>query len=263
MYISLIIGLYKRLDNLSLILAALKRQHHKEFEVVVAEDDNDVATGIYLEAMRKEVSFPIKHVSQADQGFRKNRILNEAIKVSDGPLIVFIDGDCIPHAYFLYQYAHQFEPFTMLYGRRVMLSEELSNNLHATQDLSMLSIFHLLRTKCTLIEEGIYMPFDFIKKKKFKNLVGSNWGIEKQVLLEVNGFDEDYIRAGVGEDTDIEWRLLRLGVKNKSLKFKAIQYHLYHAANYSSEVVRLNMVLLDDKKRLGFARCKNGIQKLI
>ena len=78
---------------------------------------------------------------------------------------------------------------------------------------------------------------------KDKGLLGCNWGILKKHLVEVNGFDEDYIRAAVGEDTDVEWRLKRSGIGSKSMKNKAIVYHLHHERSYSNEGVEKNREL--------------------
>jgi hypothetical protein len=65
--------------------------------------------------------------------------------------------------------------------------------------------------------------------------------------------------AGVGEDVDIEWRMKESGIKFKSLKFKAIQYHLNHSLNYTSDAE--NIDLLIEKKGLGQIICLNGILK--
>jgi len=97
---------------------------------------------------------------------------------------------------------------------------------------------------------------------KKRNLLGCNWGILRKHLLEVNGFDEDYAHAGVGEDVDIEWRLTASGIKKYSMKNKAILYHLYHERIYSEDGVKNNYKLLEQKKQMNEIKCKNGIQKL-
>ena len=49
------------------------------------------------------------------------------------------------------------------------------------------------------MKEAIYNPW-FPMAYKTRGLSGRNWGIYKKHLLDINGFDEDYINAGVGED---------------------------------------------------------------
>ena len=91
---------------------------------------------------------------------------------------------------------------------------------------------------------------------------GCSMGIMKSDLLKVNGFDEDYNRIGVGEDIDLEWRLLKAGIKLKSLKYIARQYHLYHDRNGREEDTKLNFQLLEEKKAKGQYYCWNGLSKI-
>ena len=96
--ISVIISHYDKIDNLSIILDAFKRQSCTNFEIIISEDGNDNKTKEFLKTLK--YSFPIKHTSQKDIGFRKNRALNKSIKIAEGNFIVFIDRDCIPaHAF--------------------------------------------------------------------------------------------------------------------------------------------------------------------
>jgi len=92
-------------------------------------------------------------------------------------------------------------------------------------------------------------------------LVGCNWGIERKHLLKVNGFDEDYVSAGVGEDVDIEWRLKEIGIKPKSMKYRSIVYHLWHPRTYTDEKVQANYRILEKKKKEGKLYCLKGIEK--
>ena len=40
----------------------------------------------------------------------------------------------------------------------------------------------------------------------------------KKYLMDLNRFDEDYIKPGVGEDTDIEWRIKKMVIELNPLK---------------------------------------------
>ncbi|MEZ5048691.1 MAG: hypothetical protein R2766_03470 [Saprospiraceae bacterium] len=93
-------------------------------------------------------------------------------------------------------------------------------------------------------------------------MVGRNWGCHREKLFEINGFDEDYVRTGVGEDVDIEWRLLDHGLKRKSMKNKAIVYHLYHDRWYSVEDEQDNMKIFRQKVEENNIRCLNGIKTI-
>ena len=80
-------------------------------------------------------------------------------------------------------------------------------------------------------------------------------------LEKINGFDEDYNRTGVGEDQDIEWRLLVSGVKLRSLIFRAVQYHLSHKRNNDIEAGRIGEEMKRKKAAAGKFFCDNGLMK--
>jgi len=259
--VSLIVSFYKRLDILELIFQSLDNQSYNAFEVIVAEDNNDDQTIEFITNERLKHSYRILHVAQEDKGFRKNMILNEALKIASFDTILFLDGDCIPHRNFIHQYYKNVVNGNAFFGRRVMLGEIFSSKLLYNRDLRSLKISRMLFSDTKNIEEGIYLPWFRIIKKGYRGVLGCNWGVRKQDLFDVNGFDEDYVHACVGEDNDIEWRLRLNGVRFNSLKHKAIVFHVFHKENYNNEASVLNNALFEQKKRLQKAQCMNGIEK--
>jgi glycosyltransferase involved in cell wall biosynthesis len=259
--ISLIISVYNRIDALSLILSALNKQHYKNFEIVVAEDNNVVMMKNFIAIQKEMYGFAIKHVSQPDNGFQKNKILNEAIKAAEGDYLVFIDGDCIPHREFLNQYHKLLQPKVCLFGRRVMLSESFTKKILSTQQVQQINFINLLFSGSKRLEDGIYLPIDLSLKKRDKGIWGCNFCILKQHMIDINGFDEDYTSANVGEDEDVEWRLRIIGVEFKRIKNRVVLYHLYHYIHYSVEDYRNNHALMMEKIKAGNFFCKNGIVK--
>jgi GT2 family glycosyltransferase len=85
--------------------------------------------------------------------------------------------------------------------------------------------------------------------------------MSKEALLSINGFDEQYTLPAVGEDYDIEWRLLAKGYRIVSLRNLAIQYHLYHKENWQDQAV--NMRYCNEVKSRQEIICKQGINTLI
>ncbi len=256
---SVIISYYKNLANLELILIALKTQSDTDFEVIIAEDDANPETEVFIENYRQKVSYPIIHVNQTeDLGFRKNSILNKAIKASTGDFLIFIDCDCIPNRHFIKQYNKLKTEDAILYGRRVMVGETVSNDAKTSKSVSKLNFWSLLFTDAELKKEGLYLPYFSITLKK-RGLLGCNWGVYKKHLEAVNGFDEDYVFPGVGEDVDIEWRLKAIGLEMKSIKNKAIVFHMYHPRSYSEDGVQHNYRLMDAKQKENLVYCQNGL----
>jgi glycosyltransferase involved in cell wall biosynthesis len=257
--ISLIISYYKRLDFLELILLSLDKQSYRNFEIIIAEDDNDPATVEFLSKFRHLHEYNIKHVFQEDKGFRKTRILNMAVKSATGDKIVFIDGDCIPHRHFLKEYEKAITNHVFCYGRRVFLSRKHTDIILNTASVKKMNTFMAFLYGGKSIGAGLYLPFKKNIDKQHRRILGCNWGILRKNILAVNGFDEDYNRAGVGEDFDIDWRLKKTGLKVKSMKGKAIVYHLFHKANYNPSDTEFVEKLLAEKKLEGNAFCINGI----
>jgi GT2 family glycosyltransferase len=259
MPLSLIIAVYKRLDFLSLVLQSLEKQTDKAFEVIIAEDDDQQVSKDFLASSCKKYTYPIKHVFQKDLGFRKNRILNEAVRKSEGEKLVFIDGDCMVHRQFVKAYKLGIAPGIVRAGRRIELSEKHTSELLQKDKPAGLTPFSLILKGVKYPEKTIYLPQIKALNSGFKHLLGCNWGITRNDLNSINGFDEDYELSGVGEDSDVEWRLLKAGIKIDSIVYSALQYHLYHPSHYDQKTLDLNLQMLEDKKKAGQAFCKNGL----
>jgi cellulose synthase/poly-beta-1,6-N-acetylglucosamine synthase-like glycosyltransferase len=260
--ISLIISLYKRLDFLNLVLQGIEKQSFRNFEVIIAEDDNAPETVEFLKQAGKQYSYPIKHVSQEDIGFRKTKILNTAIVAAEGEQIVIIDGDCIPHKHFLKEYAKAIRKNKICYGRRTYLSKKFTIQLLQEKSISNLTFLKAYFSGSTYMGAAIYIPFLKSFSKQYREIIGCNWGILREHIFSVNGFDEDYIRAGAGEDLDINWRLKAKGMSMKSMKNRAIVYHLHHAFNYDDNDTIATHSLMDEKEKKGCLYCLNGIEKM-
>ena len=260
MKVTVIISYYKKINYLELILQGLALQSFDDFEVFIAEDNNESITLEFISNYQKKVSFPLKVVQQEDKGFRKNRILNEAVKQSSGVILIFFDGDCIPHKECIKEHYKNTTEKGILSGRRVMLSKSITDRLLNTNLFKSISYTELVLSGSKHIEESIYLPYSWIPKKKKRGLLGCNFSLQKKALVEINGFDEDYEKAGVGEDSDIEWRLLKLGYAIIPIKFKAIVYHLHHESNYDESDVQFNTVIMNKKINDGFTFCTNGLK---
>lgn len=260
--ISIIIAYYKAIENLKIILKAFNIQSCKDFEIIIAEDDNNQQTLDFIEKVKTDLKFQLIHLQQPkDEGFKKLAMLNRAIKISNSEKIVFIDGDCIPHKHFVKQYNKSINENTFCIGRAVMFDKKISNKIINSGSLKHLKFFKYLFSKSKKIKEGIYFPY-FKLSFKTRGIVGRNWGCYKKILLDLNGFDEDYKFAGIGEDRDIEWRLKSYNAKGISVKNKAIVYHLFHERWYSSEKERENFKLMKTKIEKNNYKCLNGIEKI-
>ena len=91
--ISLIIPIYKKKDFIEAVLESINYQTYRNFEVIVAEDDNTL--GDFINNLRSKLNYKLTHIQQEDLGYRRNTALNNGVKNSSENLIVVIDQDCM------------------------------------------------------------------------------------------------------------------------------------------------------------------------
>lgn len=258
---SVVITVYNKYRELDLVLETLENQSYKNFEVIIAEDCEKKEMLEFLKEARSKYKLLIKHVSQEDIGFRKNKILNKAIKEAKTEFIIFLDGDCLVHKNFIRNYMKEFDKYDVLYGRRVELSEELTNRILKQKSNYRIKFLDLLLTKSENSWEALYMPVWINFKKRRLRLLGSNMGVRKDVLYSVNGFNEEYIGAGIGEDSDLAWRLESCGVRHKCLKNTVVQYHLYHSRSTRHNSIDGEKIITRERM-LNRWRTINGLEKI-
>lgn len=265
---SIIIAFYERIDFLKLVLASLERQTFTDFEVIIADDGSPANIAEQVDSLQENVSFPLRHIWQENHGFRKNKILNQAILASNSDYLIFIDGDCVLQNHFVEEYMRYRKRQVCLTGRRVNLSPEITKKLTSSEIAKGFIeksfwrlLFHSLRKHSSYIEKGWYCKNTLMRKiinSKKRGLLGSNFSLYKDDILAINGFDERYQYPSIGEDTDIEYRLKLNGVQIQSLNNIAIQYHLFHPEQPRSKE---NIELFKQVKKAAFAFTPFGIQK--
>jgi glycosyltransferase involved in cell wall biosynthesis len=206
--------------------------------LIVADEGSKQEIVKDLESLSKEIPFPIIHICQEDKGFRKNRILNKAIANANSNYLIFIDADCIPHSRFVEEHISYSEKGTCLTGRRVNLSNKYTQTLSpqkVREGIIEKNNFALINDglfgESFYVEKGFYIQSRLLRNffnKKVRGLLGCNFSLYKEDMLNINGFNERYEAPSIGEDSDVEFRLKLNGIKIASLNHIAVQYHLYH-----------------------------------
>ncbi|WP_373000146.1 glycosyltransferase [Sulfurimonas sp.] len=266
-----IIAIYSDLEALKLIINSLLSQTHIPDEIIVAEDAEHENIKQYINSLNNK---NIIHISQADNGWMKEKILNEAIKKSTSEYLIFIDGDCVPYTNFVKAHIDLSEKNTVLCGRRTEPGEYFSSLIRSNQ-LTMkefekkyfVNYFKLKQDNIRHIDEGMEFKtesviFKLIHKlgRKNSHIVGCNWSCYKENLVQINGYDEDFTLPTTGEDTDIERRLKHFGIRMKSCRNAAIVVHLYHKKIFNDDISSKTEALMETKKDIYI--CKNGLEKL-
>jgi glycosyltransferase involved in cell wall biosynthesis len=263
---TLFVSTYEMPRHLELVFAGIARQSAQDFEVVICNDGSGSETGAIIEKLKSENAFPVHHVWQEHKGFRKCRILNEGLRQTTGRVCIFLDGDCIPHKHYIRDHLEMQEEGRYLAGRRVELGEKISAGLSPAQvregffDFPHPSfIKSVLSGDSQYLQRSIRFPWksvrSFLKMDRVVDLKGCNYSVPRRALEELNGFDEEY--EGYGrEDTDVEIRLQHLGLKIKSMKGVALQFHVWHPRR---EFTPANDNRLDELMKSGKFRCEQGL----
>ncbi|GGD91349.1 glycosyltransferase family 2 protein [Planktosalinus lacus] len=239
--VSVIISTYNSEAWLEKVLWGYETQTFRNFEVIIADDGSKKPTLDLINFLKDEVSYPIKHVWQEDDGFQKSRILNKAIQICQEDYILMSDGDCIPRNDFLEVHYKNRKPGYFLSGGYFMLPMEISK---------MITKEDIIQQKCFDVDwlksKGLKSSF---KNNKLRakgaletllNLLtptkptwnGHNASGWKTDILAVNGFDER-MQYG-GQDRELGERLFNLGVKSKQIRYSAICIHLDHKRGYKT-----------------------------
>ena len=265
---SLFLSTYEMPHHLELVLAGLEGQSRKDFEVLLCDDGSGPETRQIIDGFKSRTGFALNHLWQENQGFRKCRILNRGLREARGSTMVFLDGDCVPHRHFVRDHLENQETGRYLAGRRVELGPKLSSwltpmrvrkgffdypGIQMVQSMFLKDSEHLQRT----IRVTAPSLRKILKMERIDDLKGCNYSVSRADLEAVNGFDEEY--EGYGrEDTDIEVRLQHLGLKIKSLKGLALQFHVWHPRR---AFTASNDTRLEELKKSGRVRCRMGMSR--
>ncbi len=268
--VSVIVAIYNDLEALSLVVDSLLAQTYIPDEIIITED----AEHPHIKAYIAQLNHPkIVHLTQKDDGWRKERALNNAIKAATSDYLIFIDGDCVPYDTFVASHLQLSEPDTALCGRRTEPGAGFGEQLRAGelsvedfQNNYLKNYFALSKDEIRHYDEGLYFaPGSFIFNtihrygRKNSHIVGCNWSCYKKDMEMINGYDEDFTLPTTGEDTDVERRLRHFNVKMKSCRNAANVIHLYHKKIFNPEISNKTEALMETKKDVFI--CQNGLSK--
>jgi glycosyltransferase involved in cell wall biosynthesis len=228
--LSVVVTSYNDLDILEANLAAYARQSFRDFEIVVADDGSREDYRPVLKRWARYFRQGILHVKHEDRGFRRARIINRAIHESRFPWLVFADMDCLPHRRYLENHARYLVPGTMITGRRAHVTRAAvpvpDEILRRGLGLGLLRLVRLwLQGQARVVEHGVVLPMFY--ESWFNCILGSNFSACRVDLEAVNGFNEEFLGYG-WEDTDLDSRLRRNGIRVRNLRNKVVQFHLSH-----------------------------------
>lgn len=267
MSLSIVIAVYNKPRVLRLVLAAYARQSLDDFEIIVADDGSGEEIARTIREVQSRLNVPVRHLWHEDDGWRKNVMLNKAIREARTGYLVFTDGDCVPHRHFVRDHAAHRDEGHFLCGRRAEMSARWSHAL--TEERIASGTFERIGLRCWWegitgaagrIEDGLRFESPFVRNilhRSVRGMLGSNFSVHREALVAINGFDELYDGPGCGEDSDVQLRLELFGMKARSLRHLAIQYHLHHAR---TDIPQRCLDRFAAAQKSGSIRCAFGLQ---
>ena len=234
--VSVILSTFDRLDALRVVLDGYERSTFRDFEVIVADDGSDDATGEWVRARARGASYPLVHVYQEDAGFRLAAARNLAVRHAAGEILVFTDGDCIPYRDCLGVHATHCQPGRALAGGRCDSCEAEARALLAASDgravdaiLARVRARELGRLRRLVVRNAVYR---FTATKARPKLRTANAAVHRADFDRVNGFDERFVGWGY-EDEDLARRLRASGVRVRDATVSSLVLHIFHPVHES------------------------------
>ena len=225
--VTLIISTFDQPDYLARVLAGVGRQTRAPDEVLVADDGSGEETRrVFVEWMGSR-AFRCEHVWQKHDGFRKARVLNEAIAGARSKYIVFLDGDTIPHDRFLADHLELAGPGQFVQGHRALVGQRAAGEF-GSDGRAPARLRTLLAGQLSGVENVFRWPFAMKRRRTdLRGVRGCNFAVWRADLLRVNGHNEAFNGWG-REDAELAARLMNAGVRRMDVRGRALCYHLWH-----------------------------------
>ena len=229
--ISLLVSTFERPKHLRRCLASIEAQMGVggRFEVVVTDDGSCDETTSMLDDVARRVSFPLTLTTHKHSGFQLARCRNEGVAASTAPYILFVDGDCILPSDHLRIHLEERRSRCVSAGDCVRLDQSTSERIDLdTIRRGAFSTFvplgEVRRIRAKAVRAKVYQ---WLRVPMRPRVTGNNIALWRCDFERVNGFDEQFIGWGL-EDRDLQQRLLRIGMRVRSILSRTAVLHLWH-----------------------------------
>lgn len=259
--VALIINTFNQPDYLGRVLAAVSRQTEPSDEVLLADDGSGEETRQVFEQWRA-AQFPrARHVWQKNEGFRRSRILNQAIAQARAEYLVFLDGDTVPHPQFIADHRALAAPGYYVQGHRALIGRKAAPQFGKggfTRDRFRALWSGQLRGWANVFRWPV--PVKRLRTD-LRGIRGCNLGVWRADLVRVNGYNEDFTGWG-REDAELAARLMNSGVRRRNARGWALCYHLWHPPA-NREGLPANDDLLAATVKESRQRCRLGLSQYL
>ena len=226
---SLIISTYNQPEILYLAIVSALEQTCLPGEIIIADDGSGEETAGLVREIKKKSSVPIIHTWLPDDGFRVMLARNNAVAVSTGEYLIFLDGDCYLNKYFIEDHLSCAETGYYACGRRVNIRVNRQEYILRTGD-----------RRITFFSWGTGKKFHAIRSRRLAQLhkkggllykeggmASANLAVWRSDFERVNGFNER-LAGFSGCDYELACRFGDVGISIKKIVHLGIAYHFDH-----------------------------------
>ena len=231
---SIVIPTKDKNSRLYLTLKCLEPQMDENSQIVVVFD------GCSKETLDEFNTFKWKmNVKQviSENNVGRSAARNLGLKAADGDVVIFLDDDRLTEKDFIKKHmAHHTDKRCVALGERfdakvpdekllkLMKEDRLSEVLASVKQHAKKEFYYVIKKWFVKNPYGKY---------RFMTFITGNVSIDRDLLLEIGGFDDNYKGWGY-EDTDIGYRIVQKNIpyiQDDSI----VCYHLYHPHNRTTK----------------------------
>ncbi|UPR52323.1 glycosyltransferase family 2 protein [Vibrio cyclitrophicus] len=257
---TLIITTYNWKEALKAVLESVKRQTQLPDEVIVADDGSRDDTKELIESFKSDFPVPLVHSWHEDNGFQLSMSRNRAIAKATSDYLIMVDGDMVLSETFIESHKRVAKPNWFVQGGRVLTDEACSREI-MENGLIPSAFSKGIRNRKNCITNSLLSNWFSYERNNDKATRGCNMAFWKQDVVNVNGFNQDFVGWG-REDSEFVHRMLNSGHSRLYLKFSGVGYHLYHVENSRGSLPE-NDAILDNTIERKLTRCSNGIDQFM
>ena len=228
-YLSLIIPVYNRPQEIKELLESLAHQTAKDFEVIIVEDGSQISSQEIVESYRQRLTLFYYFIPNGGPGKARNY---GAAKAS-GKYLIVLDSDCIIPPNYIKNVSDEIKATgSDAFGGPDKAADDFTD-IQKAINYSMTSFFTTGGIRGGKKKMDKFYPRSF------------NMGIKKEIYEQLNGFSD----MRFGEDIDFSIRLYKAGC-NVCLFPAAWVYHKrrtdwrkFFRQVYNSGIARINLYL--------------------
>jgi len=228
--LSVIVVVYNQAESLKLILRSLLAQDFSgSYEIIVTDDGSSPELFLTCREDFNKSSIPIKYVWQQDRHFRAAAARNNGINISNGKILLFLDGDLVPALDALRKHVElHTSPKMMVAGNRKwrgelanaehLLTKPIKEAIKFLEDILPVDEKSRQREEVERQRRKQWLASPYPWRACFSSNVSIGWSHEVR-------FDENFIGWGP-EDWEFTYRLCMVHGYRPVYNEEIVAYHL-------------------------------------